>query len=127
MREKTKKLKATRNVLGLISFLLCYMPLLVALGIGFSYTSDAGRVSLTISCAVALLLTIINTLMKYSIRSTMWVLLLGIYLALDNVMPYLIAIAICTIVDEFIISPLYRSTKNKYTINKEIDDAREAN
>ena len=57
----------------------------------------------------------------------MWVLLLGIYLALDNVMPYLIAIAICTIVDEFIISPIYRSTKNKYTINKEIDDAREAN
>ena len=127
MREKTKKLKATRNVLGLISFLLCYMPLLVALGIGFSYTSDSGRVSLTISCAVALLLTIINTLMKYSIRSTMWVLLLGIYLALDNVMPYLIAIAICTIVDEFIISPIYRSAKNKYTINKEIDDAREAN
>lgn len=127
MREKTKKLKATRNALGLISFLLCYMPLLVALGIGFSYTSDAGRVSLTISCAVALLLTIINTLMKYSIRSTMWVLLLGIYLALDNVMPYLIAIAICTIVDEFIISPMYRNTKNKYTINKEIDDAREAN
>lgn len=127
MREKTKKLKATRNALGLISFLLCYMPLLVALGIGFSYTSDAGRVSLTISCAVALLLTIINTLMKYSIRSTMWVLLLGIYLALDNVMPYLIAIAICTIVDEFIISPIYRNTKNKYTINKEIDDAREAN
>lgn len=121
MDERTIKFKKSKIVLGIISFLLCYTPLIVALVVGFSYTNNVGKISLTISCALALLLTIINAIAKYSIRSTMWVMLIGIYMALDNVMPYLIAIAICTIIDEFIISPLHKKYKNLYTINKEID------
>ena len=124
--ERTAKFKKSKVILGLISFLLCYAPLFVALVVGFSYTEGVGKISLTISCALALLLTIINLISKYSIRSTMWILLIGIYIALDDVMPYLIAIAICTIVDEFIISPLHRKYKDLYTINREID-ARQTN
>ena len=124
--ERTAKFKKSKVILGLISFLLCYAPLFVALVVGFSYTEGAGKISLTISCALALLLTIINLISKYSIRSTMWILLIGIYIALDDVMPYLIAIAICTIVDEFIISPLHKKYKDLYTINREID-ARQTN
>ena len=119
--DRTIKFKKSKIVLGIISFLSCYTPLFVALFVGFSYTNNVGKISLTISCALALLLTIINAIAKYSIRSTMWVMLIGIYIALDNVMPYLIAIAICTIIDEFIISPLHKKYKNLYTINKEID------
>lgn len=121
MTDRTIKFKKSKVILGIISFLLCYTPLFVALFVGFSYTNNVGKISLTISCALALLLTIINAIAKYSIRSTMWVMLIGIYMALDNVMPYLIAIAICTIIDEFIISPLHKKYKNLYTINKEID------
>ena len=124
--ERTAKFKKSKVILGLISFLLCYAPLFVALVVGFSYTEGVWKISLTISCALALLLTIINAIAKYSIRSTMWILLIGIYIALDDVMPYLIAIAICTIVDEFIISPLHRKYKDLYTINREID-ARQTN
>lgn len=122
MRNKTIRLRRSKIILGIISLLLCYAPLLVALITGFSYSDDErGKVTLSICCIVALLLTLINIISKYSVRSTMWVLLLGAYSVLEDVMPYLIAIAICTIIDEFIITPLYKSVKNRYIINREID------
>ena len=122
MRDKTIRLRRSKIILGIISLLLCYAPLLVALITGFSYSdNERGKVTLSICCVVALLLTIINIISKYSVRSTMWVLLLGAYAVLEDVMPYLIAIAICTIIDEFIITPLYKSIKNRYIINREID------
>lgn len=122
MRTKTIRLRRSKIILGIISILLCYAPLLIALITGFSYSeNERGKVTLSICCVVALLLTLINIISKYSVRSTMWVLLLGAYAVLENVMPYLIAIAICTIVDEFIITPIYKSVKNRYIINREID------
>ena len=122
MRDKTIRLRRSKIILGIISLLLCYAPLLVALITGFSYSdNERGKVTLSICCVFALLLTIINIISKYSVRSTMWVLLLGAYAVLEDVMPYLIAIAICTIIDEFIITPLYKSVKNRYIINREID------
>lgn len=122
MRNKTIRLRRSKIILGIISMLLCYAPLLVALITGFSYSdNERGKVTLSICCIVALLLTLINIISKYSVRSTMWVLLLGAYAVLEDVMPYLIAIAICTIIDEFIITPLYKSVKNRYIINREID------
>ena len=122
MRDKTIRLRRSKIILGMISLLLCYAPLLVALITGFSYSeNERGKVTLSICCIVALLLTLINIISKYSVRSTMWVLLLGAYAVLEDVMPYLIAIAICTIIDEFIITPIYKSVKNRYIINREID------
>lgn len=122
MREKTIRLRRSKIILGIISLLLCYAPLLVALITGFSYSdNERGKVTLSICCTVTLLLTLINIISKYSVRSTMWVLLLGAYSVLEDVMPYLIAIAICTIIDEFIITPIYKSVKNRYIINREID------
>lgn len=122
MRQKTIRLRRSKIILGIISLLLCYAPLLVALITGFSYSdNERGKVTLSICCVVALLLTLINIISKYSVRSTMWVLLLGAYAVLEDVMPYLIAIAICTIIDEFIITPIYKSVKNRYIINREID------
>ena len=121
MREKTKHLRAGKIIMHIISIALCYVPLLVALITGFTYNDGAGKVTMSICCVFALLLTVINIISKYSVRSTMWIILIGIYTVLDDVMPYLIAIAVCTVLDEFIVSPIYRSLKNRYIINKEID------
>ena len=90
MRDKTIRLRRSKIILGIISLLLCYAPLLVALITGFSYSdNERGKVTLSICCTVALLLTLINIISKYSVRSTMWVLLLGAYAVLEDVMPYL--------------------------------------
>ena len=54
-------------------------------------------------------------------RSTIWILLLGIYICLDNIMPVLLTIAIGTITDELILTPLHKKYKQLAIINSEID------
>ena len=49
MDDRTIKFKKSKVILGIISFLLCYTPLFVALFVGFSYTNNVGKISLTIS------------------------------------------------------------------------------
>lgn len=77
----------------------------------------------TMGCMVtlALIFVMLNVIMKYNIRSTVWVLILGIYLCLDNITPLLIIMAVSTILDEFVVSKLAIKYKNQFTINKEID------
>lgn len=48
--------------------------------------------------------------------------MIGLYVAVDNIIPLLIMLAVTTIIDEFILTPLARHYKAKYTINKEIDN-----
>ena len=121
MREKTKHLRAGKIIMHIITITKRYVQNHKKLITKNTYNDGAGKVTMSICCVFALLLTVINIISKYSVRSTMWIILIGIYTVLDDVMPYLIAIAICTVIDEFLVSPIYRSLKNKYIINKEID------
>lgn len=70
---------------------------------------------------IALILTILNIFFKYHIRSTLWILVLGIYVCIDKILAMLILIAIGTILDEFIFTPLKNKYKSKKNISTEID------
>jgi membrane protein YdbS with pleckstrin-like domain len=101
--------------------MLTFLPILIWLGIALAKSNDVTKTALALSITVAGILTLVNLLLKYSIRSTVWILLIGIYVALRNITPLLIIIAVCTIIDEFIVHPLYKHYKERYHINKEID------
>lgn len=79
------------------------------------------KITLGIVLIIAVLLVVVNVVLKYHIRSVLWILILGIYFCLDNIMPLLLIVAIGTILDEFVLSPLHKSFKNKAKINNEID------
>ena len=79
------------------------------------------KYTLGIMCSLALVVTLINIIAKLHLRCIPWILLLGIYLCLRNITALLVIMAITTIIDELILTPLHKSFKNKYTINKEID------
>ena len=70
---------------------------------------------------VAIILTVINLLMKLSLRCIPWVVLIGIYICLKEITICLVVMAVCTIIDELIIAPLAKKYREKLTINKEID------
>jgi len=58
---------------------------------------------------------------KLRLRCIPWILLLGIYVCLKEITSLLVIMAITTIIDEMIVTPLHKSLKNKYIINKEMD------
>lgn len=121
MSQTTLTLKRKKNIFHLLSWLLTFAPILIWLFIAMAKSNDLTKTALALSVTVAGLLSMVNLLLKYSIRSTVWILLIGIYIALKDITPLLIIIAVTTMLDEFIVHPLYKHYKERYIINKEID------
>ena len=117
----TKKYKIKLNICRLLSFTITVLPVIIYVIKGFMDGSIGEKVSLGICVILALMFMLINVMFKYHIRSTLWVLLIGIYVCIDNIIPLLIIMATTTIIDEFVLVPLIKKYKNKYIINKEID------
>ena len=118
----TKKNKILYWVFNILSFIILFVPIFVYVIKGYI---DANliteKVGLTCTIMISIILVVINFILKFHIRSTLWILLLGIYFCIDNIFTLIVLIAVGTILDEFLISPLKKKKKNKYTINKEID------
>lgn len=79
------------------------------------------KVTLSMTILVTLLLTVIGIANKYVYRSKLWILLIGLYICLKNIMQPLIWIATCQVLDELCFSPLKQHYKNLFIINREID------
>ena len=121
LNETTKKAKRNYILFKTLSVALTFLPLIVYVIIAFVKGAPLEKFTMGCMVTIALCFVILNVLMKYNIRSTVWVLILGIYLCLDNITPLLIIMAISTILDEFVVSKLATKYKNKFIINKEID------
>lgn len=123
MSERTKYQKGLTIFLGIFSFVITYLPLIIAVIMGFANgdIETRNKVVLGLTVIVAVIFAIFTFLFKHRIRSTLWILLLGCYIALDNMLWLIVTLAVCTMLDEFVIHPLYKKYKNLYTINKELD------
>ena len=123
MTETTQKYKTTYWILFCISILLNFLPLIIYIIKGYASieVSEARKVTLTMTMMIALLLSIYNILAKKHMRSVIWILLLGVYFALQEIELLLLLMAICTIVDEFLVEPLMKKYKLKWKTNCEID------
>ena len=117
----TKKYQRLAILFHALSMIVLVAPLAYYIILGFINGETTEKLTLGITFVIAAILFIINILFKYHIRSTLWILVLGIYFCMDNILPLLFMVAIGTILDEFVLTPLYRSYRNKYTINREID------
>ena len=118
----TKKLKAKYIAATILSFLLNVCPLLVFTIIAFiSGTAIVHKVTLSMTLLIVLIFTAITFFNKTVFRSKLWILLIGLWLCLDNILTPLIVFASCQVIDELIVTPLKNYYKNKYRINKEID------
>ena len=79
------------------------------------------KITLSMTVLVVVILTIISFINKIALRSRLWIIMLGVYFCIGEILTPLIIVAVCQIVDELIICPLKKYFKTKKTINKEID------
>ena len=121
MSEVTRKYQRLYILFFSLSLLILTAPVVVYVIIGFVNGEVTEKLTLGATVAIACILTVINILCKFHIRSILWIVVLGIYFCIDNILPLLLMVAIGTILDEFILTPLYKKYKSKAAINKEID------
>ena len=121
MNSPTKKYKRLARLFSLLSILVLLAPLAYYLVEAFIAGVVIEKLALGGLATMAIILTLFNTIMKANLRSPIWLILLGIFFVLENILPLIIFIAAGTILDEFILTPLARRYRNLYTINNEID------
>lgn len=118
----TKKYKVLSLVFGAISILLNIAPLLTYIVIGlFNSTLVYEKVAISLTVLIVLIMTVIAMVNKIAMKSRLWILLIGVYVAMGEIMTAIIIIAVCQILDEIIATPVKKHFKNKYVINREID------
>lgn len=118
----TSKYRAYTYIFTVLSILLNVCPLVVYT-IKAMLESDLLRekLALTMTVFIVLILSIVCWVNKLVLRSRLWIILIGVYFCLGEILTPLIIIACCQILDELIVHPLKKHYKNKYVINKEID------
>ena len=121
MSEVTKKYKTQYTIAKILSILLNVGPLLYYGILGFSVAEPVKRVVLSLTAIGAIIFTLISVAFKLHIRSTMFLLMLGIHCCIDNITGLIIVMAATTLLDELVTTPMCKYCKNKYSINKEID------
>lgn len=121
--NRTRKMIRLSNIFFWLSALSQTFPLLFygvkAIFDGDVTTEQKVTVSLCFGCAA--IFAIVNAVRKANLRSPLYIIMIGIYFALDDLLPLVFMMAIGCILDELVFTPLRKRYKELARINKEID------
>ena len=121
MSTITKKYKRLSFIFGLLSILCTVVPVTYFTVLGFINGEIRNKVTLGCTLMLCLVLVVVNIIKKENLRSPVYIMILGIYMCLDNLLSLFLIMAITTMLDEMVFTPLHRMYKNRAIINREID------
>lgn len=119
--QRTKTLRKRLTIARILKFLLNVGPIVVFTILAFINGAVGTKLAVGVTLAVALILTLVALYHKTVIKSRLWVLLLGIWIALDNILCPLLVIASCQIIDELILDPFVANQKTHQIASKQLD------
>ena len=117
----TKTYKFKMIITGILSFLCSFGPLAVFIIMGLIEGEGKEKLVLTMTMVGAIILSMIAAMKKLHLRSVTYILMIGLWIALDDLMPFIITMMICTMLDEIILTPLHKRWKEDYHTNKQFD------
>lgn len=122
--KQTSKAISILWILRAIDVLLIVAPVLIwsIVALCNNEALAVEKVSLVGCIAVALVIVGVNFLMKLKLRSPIWIVLIGLTAVLKDIMPLVITVAVCTLLDELVVSPLINKYKIKVESNKVVDE-----
>lgn len=119
--DRTKHLSRWYRLIRLLSVICCVAPLTYFTIDAFLHAEPSKAKILTSALCVCLAMTIWGLIRKHHIRTVDWVLILALYTVLDKMYVLVVVMTVTTALDEFVLTPLYKSLHAKVVINKEID------
>ena len=117
----TNKYKNICRTFKLLSWAVTIPPLVVYFVIAFSKAEIVHKLAIGSMLTIVLILTVINVIGKLQLRSPLFLLLIGIYVGLGQILTPLVITSCGVVLDEFIFTPLYKKYRQLYVINREID------
>lgn len=100
------------------------VPLLVYVIIALSGGAlVAAKVAVVSTVMIALILTVFNVIAQKHLRCPIWIIIIGLYIAIGEwLLPLIIILAITSVLDDLVFTPLIAHYKMKLEASKVYDD-----
>ena len=121
----TKVCRAKLWLYRSLDLIILFAPVIVYIIIAL--TKDGvtvpGRVAVVGSVCIALILSLFNIIAQKRLRCPIWIILIGLYVAIKEILlPLIIILAFVTVIDDLILTPLITYYRTKLITNKSIDE-----
>ena len=120
----TKKTRTKYWVLKCLHLILLFVPLIVyvIIALGNGGITAPRKIAVVGTVMIALILTVFNFLAKRNLRSPIWLVLLGLYVAMkEYLIPLVIILACVSVLDDFVLSPMIANSKIALESSKMMD------
>lgn len=122
MSSKTREYKNKYRFYQIASVLLLFLPVGVFIVIAFVNGTTTQKMSLGLGVTLSLIFTMANVIFKLAPRSGVWVLIIALCVAVQKIQNVIYVTGACVILEEVVTSRLEKYYREKYKINREIDD-----
>lgn len=119
--KATKNARAGKWIFWSLSFLANFGLILGFFIWGLVCGTETTRYTMCLAGVVGVVLGTVSLLLKKHWRTPLVIVMAGLYYAISQFAPVLIALAVSIVADELVFSPLYHYFKSKTQINHEID------
>ena len=122
--EFTKSCRRKLWLFRILDWLCLITPILIYVIIALSNDGiKVGyKVTLMSMLVIAIILCVVNVLAQKRLRCPIWIILIGLYVAMrDYLMPLIIILAVVSILDDLVFTPLIHYYYTKTVASKTID------
>lgn len=108
----------------LLDWICLGLPLIiyVVMALASGEAIVAQKVAVVSTTMIALMLTVFNALSQKKLRCPIWLVLIGLFVAIrDYLMPLIIILAITSVLDDLVFTPLIGYYRTKLIANKAMD------
>ena len=109
----------------ILDWICLFMPLIiyicVALSSGEAIVTQ--KVAVVSTTMVAIILSVFNVISQKKLRCPIWIILIGLFVAIrDYLMPLIIILAITSVLDDLVFTPVISYYRTKLIANKAMDE-----
>lgn len=121
----TKRVELLLWTYRLLDWICLFSPILVYVVIAYAQSGirAENKLVLTGTLVIAIILTLFNTIAQKKLRCPIWLVLIGIYVCIKEwLLPLIIILAITSVLDDFVFTPLIAKYSKRYEANVVIDE-----
>lgn len=120
----TRKARFNLWFFRILDWVLLGLPLIIYVIIALSGGAlVAQKVAVVSTVMVAIILTVFNVISQKRLRCPIWILLIGLYIAIkEYLLPLVIILAITSVLDDLVFTPLISYYRTKLIANKAMDE-----
>lgn len=126
--EYTKICRIKLWLYRILDWICLFAPLVIYFffGIASKGAVAAQKVALVGCVSIALILTLINVIAQKRLRCPIWIVLIGLFIAMkEYLLPLIIILAVTSVMDDLLFTPLITHYKMKLEASKVYDDRKE--